>query len=610
MKLNISQEWAQVNSRLSHVFDIAGFEPLLATARTIAEKKDIYDFQPPGSDKYPPHLYHIPKKDEVGITTIFNLVALTQTTLIISGLWTSWTTPDPIYKVKTIDEIVANDRKFRQQGREVFADTNILDRDDWFSDDVFAQQQFTGVNPVSITIAPPGSLWVTNFHAAATTQKRADVLALIDSPESSLYVADYSYFRKAVGARPEAELSSETDLNRYGCSPVGLFNLTKEGKLHPVGIIIDYKGSVGNSVTIFNKSLTPGGNTIAEQREDWPWRYAKTVLSAGDWFHHELKVHLGDTHLIEECIIVATHRAFPETGPIFNLLEPHWERTLSLNKAARDTLVPSIINKIAGVTTDQVYGYINYVYKNFDFVGGYIPNDLAARGFPLGELDGPKFHNYAYARNMKGMWQLLRNFVATYLSAFHEYDTDEQVAKDTDISYWCSQIRGPNSGNIASFPLIKTRDQLIDALTMCIHIASPQHTAINYLQRYYMASVINKPAAFSKPLPETLISLQGYGEKQVFDALPVSSKRAQEYMLTSHLPWLLSYKVASEQNLINYAISLENLSQGKVREAARVLKDGLYTLKAEFDKHNAQLDDKALDYSVMDPEVTAVSILI
>lgn len=610
MKLNISQEWHQVNQRLGHVFDIAGFEPLLATARTTTEKQDIYDFQPPGSDKYPPHLYHIPKKDQVGVTTIFNLAALTQTTLIINGIWTHWTTPDPIYNVKNIDQIIANDRKFRQQGREVFADTNIGDRDDWFSDDVFAQQQFTGVNPVSIAIAPPESLWVTNFKAAATTQKRDDVLALIGSPDSSLYVADYSYFRKAVGAAPEAELSSGTDLNRYGCSPVGLFNLTKEGKLHPVGIIIDYKGSVEDSVTIFNKCLTPGGNTIAEQKADWPWRYAKTALSTGDWFHHELKVHLADTHLIEECIIVATHRAFPETGPIYNLLEPHWERTLSLNKAARDTLVPSIVNKIAGVTEDQVYGYINYVYKNFQWVRSYIPNDLAERGFPLDELDGPKFHNYAYARNMKEMWQLLRNFVASYLSAFPEYDTDEKVAKDLEIKYWGQEIRGPLRGNIASFPHIKTRDELIDALTMCIHIASPQHTAINYLQRYYMALVINKPAAFSKPLPETLISLKGYGEKQVFDALPVSSKRAQEYMLTSHLPWLLSYKVASEQNLINYAISLENLSQGKVREAAKAFKDGLYTLKKEFDEHNAQLDDKALDYSVMDPEVTAVSILI
>jgi len=596
--------------RLNHVFDIAGFQPILGGVRTLAEKQDIYDFQPPGSDKYPPHLNHIPKKDEVAITTIFNLAALIQTTLIINSLWTHWTTPDPIYGVKTIDEIIANDRKFRQQGREVYADTNIGDRDDWFSDDVFAQQQFTGVNPVSITIAPPDSLWVTNFKAAATTQKRDDVLALIGSRDSSLYVADYSYFRKAIGVSPEAELSSDTDLNRYGCSPVGLFNLTKEGKIHPVGIIIDYKGSVEDSVTIFNKCLTPGGNTIAEQKADWPWRYAKTVLSAGDWFHHEIKVHLTDTHIIEECIIVATHRAFNEVGPIFNLLSPHWERTLSLNKAARDTLVPSIVTKIAGMTSEQVYTYIGYVYKNFDFVGGYIPNDLAARGFPLNELDDPKFHNYAYARNMKEMWKTLRDFVAKYLSAFPEYDSDEKVARDPEIQYWCSEIRGPLRGNIASFPLIKTRDQLIDALTMCIHIASPQHTAINYLQRYYMALVINKPAAFCKPLPETLISLKGYKEKHVFDALPVSSKRAQEYMLTSHLPWLLSYKVAAEQNLINYAITLENLTTGTVKEAAKGLKDGLYALKKHFDEHNAQLDDKLLDYSVMDPEVTAVSILI
>ena len=601
--------------RLNHVFDIVGFQPMLPEVRTLVEKQSLYDFQLRNSDNYPPHLYHIPKKDEVAVTTIFDKAAFATTALILYGVWTHWTTPDPIYKVKNIDEIIAKDRKFRSEGRELFADPNIGDRDDWFSDEVFAQQQFTGVNPVSITIAAPESLWVTNFKAAATVQKRDDVVALIDSPDSSLYVADYSYFRKAVGALPEAELSSgldDPDNIRYGCSPVGLFNLTPEGKLHPVGIIIDYKASMESSVTIFNKWLTPGGNTIEEQKEDWPWRYAKTALSSADWLHHEAKVHLTDTHLVEEVIIVATHRSFQEVGPIYNLLEPHWERTLSLNKAARDTLVPSVVTKIAGVRSKDVYTYIGYVFENFDFVGGYIPNDLEARGFPLDKLDDPKgkFHNYAYARNMKLMWEVLRTFVASYLSAFHEYDTDEQIAKDPEIAYWCSEISGPLRGNLKLFPTIKTRDQLIDALTMCIHIASPQHTAINYLQRYYMSLVINKPPAFCKPLPDTLITLKGYGEKQLFDALPVRSERAQEYMLASHLPWLLSYQVASEQNLINYAITLANFSTGKVQEAAKKLESDLNSLKKQFDDHNTQLDDQNLDYSVMDPELTAVSILI
>ncbi|RPB23392.1 Lipoxygenase [Terfezia boudieri ATCC MYA-4762] len=606
---------AHCDARLNHVFDIVGFQPMLPEARTLKEKQELYDFQLRNSDNYPPHLEHIPTKDEVDAKVIFNKAAYRTTALILLGIWTHWTTPDPIYKVKNIDEIIEKDRKFRSQGWELFADTNIGDRDDWFSDEVFAQQQFTGVNPVSITIAAPESLWVINFKAAATTQKRDDVLALIDSPDSSLYVADYSYFRKAIGALPEAELSSgldDPDNIRYGCSPVGLFNLTPEGKLHPVGIIIDYKASMENSVTIFNRSLTPGGRTTKEQKEDWPWRYAKTALSSADWLHHEAKVHLTDTHLVEEVIIVATHRAFQEVGAIYNLLEPHWERTLSLNKAARDTLVPSVITKIAGVRSKDVYTYIRYVFENFDFVGGYIPNDLEARGFPLDKLDDPKgkFHNYAYARNMKLMWMKLRKFVCNYMSAFPEYDTNEKIAQDPEIAYWCSEINGPLRGNLKSFPTIKTREQLIDALTMCIHIASPQHTAINYLQRYYMSLVINKPPAFCKPLPDNLITLKGYGELQLFDALPIRSERAQEYMLASHLPWLLSYQVASEQNLINYAITLKNLSTGKVHEAAKEFEADLNLLKKQFDDHNAQLDDEKLEYSVMDPELTAVSILI
>lgn len=615
LKLTVSQEWHDVNERLNNVFDIVGFQPILGIPRSVSEKQALYDFQIRGSDQYPPHLNHIPPKDEVPATTIFDKAAYLTTALIMYGVWSHWTTPDPIYNVTNIDQIIANDRKFRKDEREVFAESNIGDRDDWFSDDVFAQQQFTGVNPISITSAPPGSSWVNQFKAAATTQKRNDVLALMDSSDSSFYVADYSYFRLAVGAPPDAEMSSgldDPDRIRYGCASVGLFNLTPEGRLHPVAIIIDYKGSIENSVTIFNKCLTPGGNTIAEQKQDWPWRYAKTALSSADWLHHEAKVHLTDTHLVEEVIIVATHRAFNPVGPIYNLLEPHWERTLSLNKAARDTLVPSVVTKLAGVRSKDVYTYINYVYQNFDFVGGYIPNDLESRGFPLDQLDDPKgrFHNYAYARNMKLMWEKLRNFVSSYLDAFPEYDSDAKVAQDPEIAYWCSEISGPLRGNLKSFPTIKTRDELIDALTMCIHIASPQHTAINYLQRYYMTLVINKPPAFCTPLPGDLTTLQGYGEQDLFDALPVSRERSQEYMLASHLPWLLSYQVASAQNLINYATTLASFSTGKVQVAAQQLESDLNSLKKEFDDHNAQLDDKQLDYSVMDPELTAVSILI
>ena len=55
--------------------------------------------------------------------------------------------------------------------------------------------------------------------------------------------------------------------------------------------------------------------------------------------------------------------------------------------------------------------------------------------------------------------------------------------------------------NLKSFPTLSTVNELVDCVTMCIHIASPQHMAVNYLQNYYQSFVVNKPACMYRPLP-------------------------------------------------------------------------------------------------------------
>ena len=64
------------------------------------------------------------------------------------------------------------------------------------------------------------------------------------------------------------------------------------------------------SVTIFNKRMSPSDSTSGE-KDDWPWRYAKTCAQVTDWMRHELTVHLTLSHLVEEAIIVATNRTIP-----------------------------------------------------------------------------------------------------------------------------------------------------------------------------------------------------------------------------------------------------------------------------------------------------------
>jgi len=208
------------------------------------------------------------------------------------------------------------------------------------------------------------------------------------------------------------------------------------------------------------------------------------------------------------------------------------------------------------------------------------------------------------------MWQVLRKFVeAVILIDIH---SNEQVASDKQIQAWTQEMRSDEGGQLKSFPEIKTIADLVDAVTMCIHIASPQHTAINYLQSYYQAFVPNKPSALFAPLPKSLDELKAYKEQNLVGAYPI--KHAREWLLGSHVPHLLSYRVAEDQNLLNFALSAAKLAtlnkQDQLAAAAAQLYADLMQLVDVFKKNSKDLDDQKKSYDVMDPKVTAVSILL
>jgi len=211
---------------------------------------------------------------------------------------------------------------------------------------------------------------------------------------------------------------------------------------------------------------------------------------------------------------------------------------------------------------------------------------------------------------MSVMWKVIRKFVSSVLATV--YTTDAQVANDTAVAAWCQEMRSASGGQIASFPLIQTRDDLIDAVTMCIHIASPEHTAVNYLQDYYQSFVINKPPAFFRPLPTTLTDLAAYNEDDLVKALPIN--HAQDWLLAGHLPHLLSSTVSEDQNLPNYALSVYKAAKSNGQTTLADIAATFFKDIADFGvvvkKNSDDMDDHSVPYLVLDPQVLAVSILI
>lgn len=615
-----------------------GIAPSIPLTKDLEAEKSRYQWSVrtgPNADRYPPHLSLIPKgPDDLPISEIFDKMRLLDTGFVMASI-----VPDEVKdfvfsypdRGDSMADIDARNKTLREQKKNILKEPNVGDLQilKWYTDEVFAQQQFTGANPATIELA--SSQWIKEFGEAATAQKRTDMADLIATAakDNSLYIQDCSYFRAAVDVPGDAEMKANVDdekkNGRYACASVTLFHLPEDGKLHPLAIVIDYKISMDKSVVIFNQRVDP---SIAwDQEHDWPWRFAKSCSQSSDWIRHEVTVHLTNCHLVEEATIVASHRALPTNHLVYRCLQPHWLKTLPLNASARSSLIPHVVIPLIGITDTQAYAFIRDAYKRFNWTENYVPNDLKRRGFPLDKLsdmNDKKFHNYAYGKNVLLMWNVLRNFVNCFLrNGGQGFDTDEKVAKDPSIAAWCEEMQSDDGGQMKSWPTIKTVDELVDCVTMCIHIASPQHTAVNYLQEYYQSFVVNKPPAMCSPLPQKLELLQQYKEKQLMEALPIN--RPKEWLLASHVVHLLNSVVAEDQNLVNYGVSLYHLAKGSdevaLQRAAEKLVGDLVNLgdttnavgekvPGAFSRISMGMDNQELPYMVMEPIATAVSILI
>ena len=528
------------------------------------------------------------------------------------------------YEGPTLAACEEYNRNHPSPGTDIMDGQNLGDHADWYSDARFAQQHLSGVNPTTIETAPPQK--VKAYADEAGKQGLQEMNKLLSEGKDFL-VQDYSYFREATGVSDEdpffsviPELKSPTDptgnvVYRYACAPVAIFQLHGDGRLHPLAITIDYRGSLDRSITIFNRRLTPDDKGDVDKKDDWPWRYAKTCVQTADWARHEVAVHLVDTHFIEEAIIVATNRTIPENHLLYEMLSPHWFRTLALNSAARQTLVPLVITRLAGFgpsidpspAVNRVYRLVNWSYKNFDFQGKYVPNDL-------------KYRNYPYATDMLLLWDVIHKFVKSMIAT--KYKSNKDVEGDPYVSDWCKEIQ--TQGQITSFPTITILDQLIDAVTMCIHTASPQHTAVNYLQKFYNSFIPSKPAALCTPLPKDLATLKNYTEKELTAALPIGTEgpKWKDWLLAAQLPELLSFKVETRYNLITYAKSLYNVNKSRtkdelqdfdavaIKEAAADFYSDLKNCGLAFEWVSANQTEGTVEYKVLQPDLTAVSILI
>jgi hypothetical protein len=129
-------------------------------------------------------------------------------------------------------------------------------------------------------------------HAQSSAAGNAEAF-LASAHSNSLYVHDCSYLPDAVKAKSSDTLSS-TDDQHFACATISLFHIGAASQLHPILIVLDYKGDMENSVVVFNKRVTliasgasEKAKPLEQEKNDWLWRYAKTCAQVSDWIRHE-----------------------------------------------------------------------------------------------------------------------------------------------------------------------------------------------------------------------------------------------------------------------------------------------------------------------------------
>ncbi|KAK3368294.1 lipoxygenase [Podospora didyma] len=529
----LTQVYARIEQTFSSLYDFIGIEPSLPRYITLEEQRKIYKFtaypnKAHGTPAdYPPHLQIVPQDQTFEITDIYDRYGIFQTQILLQKI-----TPDE-------DRFLGRTKQ-------------------WLLEQGLKIQQVEEYNKGH-----------RKFGSDITCGSPID--------PSSLWVQDGSFLRKAAGVSdPEAVLNHRQPASdeNWAVGSVGLFQLYEDGKLHPIAICVDHKGSMEISLTIFNKRMTPSDSTSGE-KDDWPWGYAKTAAQVTDWMRHELSVHLTLSHFVEEAIITATSCTIPMDHAVYRLLSPQWYKTLSLNAAARASLVPQVVADIIGLSPAQAYRVVRHAYDSYNFVESYVPNDLSRRGFPNTQegLKHPRYNNCQYAKNMLAMWDTLQAYVMSMVLV--SFPTDESAKENQTAAY------------LSSFPDAKTIDTLTDVITMCIHIAAPYHSATNYLPNFYQVSVPAKPPALCHAPPTTSEELK-------------------------------TFKVGDDRSLLNYAASRYRVykykkssrTNQKIKEISQTLYTDLQALQKTFYYNSVAMEKGSILYTVLDPGLVAVSILM
>ncbi|KAK2892452.1 hypothetical protein Q8A67_012440 [Cirrhinus molitorella] len=354
----------------------------------------------------------------------------------------------------------------------------------WNKDNFFGYQFLNGCNPVMISkcMNLPDKFAVTQEMVKGSLDRGLTLQEELKA--GNIYIADYGIL--------EGVQANDTDPNtkQYLAAPFCLLYKNSHNEIVPIAIQLSRQTTAGVGNTVF----LPSDN-------QYDWMLAKMWVKSSDFSVHQLVTHLLRTHLISEVFAIAMYRQLAAVHPIFKLLIPHVRFTIAINTAAREKLISTSglfdrANSTGGSALVQV---IQKAMKTLTYKSLCFPEALKTRGVDNKD-DLP---NYYYRDDGMMVWEAVKSYVSDVVRIY--YSSDKTVQEDEEIQAFVQDVCISGMKNCpkdCEFPnSLKTREELVEYLTVVIFTASAQHAAVNFGQYDWFAWIPNSPSTMRKPPP-------------------------------------------------------------------------------------------------------------
>ena len=257
------------------------------------------------------------------------------------------------------------------------------------TDEAFCRYRLCGPNPTSIMLC-------TKEHFdKLQLGENAELLDLLG--KRHLFVIDHSAFA-------DLPPSTAADLPKSTYGSRALFKMIKDGNsMFELEVVcIQIIGKKKNSKIVFPKA------------HDVRWKIAKCIFQSNDGDFHEACAHLACTHLIEEAVLVATHRLLPKDHPVLVLLKPHFEGTAWINDQANSTLINNggLVDTLVSPNIVQVRDLVAESIRDFTSNDMTFPARIQAR-----QMDGCAQLDYPYRDDGMLLWNAILTWTQGYLMA-------------------------------------------------------------------------------------------------------------------------------------------------------------------------------------------------